>query len=75
MADQGVSRRQTLAMAATAAGGLTGCLGYLPVNKGVSGNDGATTIHLKPGGESAQLRGAGRRPDVHRPSHRFRGPW
>ena len=50
MADQGVSRRQTLPMAAMAAGGLTGCLGYLPVDKGVSDDDGATTIHVKPEG-------------------------
>ena len=48
MADQGVSRRQTPAMAATAAGGLTSCLGYFPVDKGVSDDDGATTIHVKP---------------------------
>jgi len=51
MADQGVSRRQTLAMAAMATvGGLTSCLGYLPVDKGVSDDDGATTIHVKPEG-------------------------
>ena len=51
MTDQQVSRRQLLTSATMAGtGALAGCLGYLPVDKGIPNDDGTSTIHVKPDG-------------------------
>lgn len=51
MAEHGLSRRQLFTTAATATlGGLSGCLGYLPVDKGTPNEDSGSTIHVKPDG-------------------------
>lgn len=46
-----VPRRRVLAACGTAvAGGLVGCVQYLPVDKGVPNDTGGSTIHVRPGG-------------------------
>jgi hypothetical protein len=51
MSDKWVSRRRLLTSATIAGtGALAGCLGYLPVDKGIPNNDGTSTIHIAPEG-------------------------
>lgn len=51
MPSQPVSRRRFLAASSAAIiGGLSGCVRYLPLDKGQSTGDGTSTIHVKPDG-------------------------